>query len=486
MQTTNDGAATRFVRAAAATGGLVTRAAGHLLGLARDARTDALTVARESEALWILLVERGAALLGAVRATPRLARVLGEALRIITLARLRAGDDDGRATARRVRDLCIELRGGVLKLGQIASSRPDLLPRAAIEELSLLQDRVPPIADAAIRELVAAELGRPLEEVFARFGPAIAAASLAQVHEAELLDGTPVAVKVLVPGIEAIVEADLHALRVLAAAGADSLPGVDVATTVAELTRAVRSELDCRAEAAALLEFGRRFAGRAAVLAPRPHLDLCTTRVLVMERIDGARLADYLAAADPAGRERVVATLVDCFAEQILEHGVFHADPHPGNFLVVDGDGGPRVALLDFGCVRRLPDGAARAYARLVLAVLSADAPRAAALFGELGFATRDGDTGALQRLAEMVLAALGENVDLATLDPRRQLVQALAVLQENPVARVPEHFVLVGRVLATLAGLVFTHPPRGGLMPILAPRLARAAAQTSYARAPA
>jgi predicted unusual protein kinase regulating ubiquinone biosynthesis (AarF/ABC1/UbiB family) len=304
--------------------------------------------------------------------------------------------------------------------------------------------------------------------VFARFGPAIAAASLAQVHEAELVDGTPVAVKVLVPGIESIVEADLHALRVLAAAGADALPGVDVATTVAELTRAVRAELDCRAEAASLAEFRARFAADPRVLAPRPHLDLCTTRVLVMERIDGARLVDYLAAAAPADRERVIATLVDCFAEQILEHGVFHADPHPGNFLVVDG---PRVALLDFGCVRRLPAGVARAYARLVVAVLSADATRAAALFAELGFS---GDAGALQRLAELLLAALR---DASQLDPRRQLTEALAILQAHPVARVPEHFVLVGRVLATLAGMVFTYPPAGGLLPILAPRLARASA---------
>jgi ubiquinone biosynthesis protein len=456
---------------------LVVRAAAHATLLARDARSDARAVARDAEELWALLLARGAELAGAVRATPRLARVLGEALRVAALLRFEAalgdagGRDGGRAAARRVRELCVELRGGVLKLGQIASSRADLLPPAAIAELAQLQDRVPPLPDELIRAHVAAELGRPLDEVFASFGPAIAAASLAQVHGATLQDGTEVAVKVLVPGIEAIVEADLHALRVLAAALRDSLPGIDTETLQAELSRAIRAELDLCAEAAALAEFADRFAGRADVHVPRPYPELTTTRVLVMGKIDGARLGDYLAAAERPERDRVVTTLVDCFAEQILEHGVFHADPHPGNFLVTAGaaDGGlPRVALLDFGCVMRLPPGVPGAYAALLAALLSRDAARAAALLATLGFSTRDGDPGTLLELAELMIAPLRD----AAADPMTLVARALAVVQQNPVARVPEHFVLVGRVLGTLGGLVAAHPPAAGLLGVLARHL--------------
>jgi predicted unusual protein kinase regulating ubiquinone biosynthesis (AarF/ABC1/UbiB family) len=196
-----------------------------------------------------------------------------------------------------------------------------------------------------------------------------------------------------------------------------------------------------------------------------------------MERLHGVRLTDFLDGAVPEARDRIVTTLVDCFAEQILEHGVFHADPHPGNFLVVDGPTGPRLALLDFGCVTRLPDDVRRAYAGLVTAVFAGDAERAAALFAVLGFATRGGDPGALHELAALMLEALREGAELGAIDPAAQLERALALLTTNPLARVPQHFVLIGRVLASLGGLVVRYPPRGGLFAVLAPRLMRAAA---------
>lgn len=480
---TSESPAARLLAAVGNATELVGRAAGHIALLGGSARRDALAVARDSQALWALLWSKGLELYGAVRATPRLARVLGEALRLVAAHRvdsarrevLGLGRGDGRAAARRVREVCSELRGGVLKLGQIASSRVDLLPPAAVEELAHLQDRVPALPAEVIEAQVVAELGRPLGEVFARFGPAIAAASLAQVHEAELLDGTPVAVKVLVPGIADIVEADLAALRVIVAASGDILPGVDLSAVTTEVSRAVRAELDCVSEAAELRGFAERLAGRADVVVPRPIPELCTRGVLVMERIHGARLGDFLTAASPADRERVIVTLVDCFAEQILEHGAFHGDPHPGNFLVVEGEGGPRVALLDFGCVMHLPDEVRRAYAELTFAVLSGDAEGAARLFAELGFATRTGDVAALRELAGLMLETLRDGVDLANIDAGAQLARGMALLAAHPLVTVPHHFVLVGRVLASLGGLVLRYPPSGGLFMRVAPRLARA-----------
>ncbi len=477
--TNEEGSAVRLLRTAGAATDLVARLATRVALLARDARRDAASVARDSEELWTLLSGRGAQLWGAVRATPRLARIMAEGLRVAAALRFHraiaeAGVDSPhdhvREAARRVREMCVELRGGVLKIGQLASARIDLLPAAAIEELALLQDRVPPVEDASIRALVEAELGSPLDEIFATFGGPIAAASLAQVHEAVLLDGTEVAVKVLVPGIEATVEADLHALRVFGGAIAGMLPGIDVHTTIAELSRAVRAELDCRAEAAELGGFGARFAGRADVLVPAVVHELTTTRVLVMQRLRGARLAEFLEGASDGERDLVVRTLIDVFGEQLLEHGIFHADPHPGNFLVVDG----RLALLDFGCVMHLTDDVRQAYAALVLSVLARDAERTAQLFGQLGFA---GDPATLREIAETILEAFAATADLAKIDVAAQLTRALRILEAHPVVRIPDHFVLVARVLATLSGVVLAYPPKGGLFPLLGPRLARARA---------
>jgi predicted unusual protein kinase regulating ubiquinone biosynthesis (AarF/ABC1/UbiB family) len=125
----------------------------------------------------------------------------------------------------------------------------------------------------------------------------------------------------------------------------------------------------------------------------------------------------------------------------------------------------------------KLDDDVRRAYAELAIAVLGRDRDGAARLFGRLGFATRSGDHGALHTLAGLLLDALRDGVDLRAVDPAAQLAEAIATLSASPLARVPHHFVLLGRVLASLGGLVLTYPPRGGLVTRVAPRLARAAA---------
>jgi ubiquinone biosynthesis protein len=327
---------------------------------------------------------------------------------------------------------------------------------------------VPPIDEAAIRARVEAELGRPLEEVFADFdGAPLAAASLAQVHAARLADGTPVVVKVQVPGIEDVIEADIAALR--AACGAlGELPGLDLVTLTGELGRALASELDYAAEAAAMRAFG----GSGAVV-PRPIAELSTARVLVMTRISGARLTDHLERASPDERDRVLGELVGELAGQILARGRVHADPHPGNFMVTE-DGA--LALLDFGCTLELAPAERAAYARLVLAIGGGDEAAAARELWALGFRADDADQ--LVAVAASLVGALRPGAAVSELDWEAAFAEQLARARQLGGLSMPRSFVLLGRVLAVVGGLLARYRPRIQLHPLIARHLAAAMAR--------
>jgi ubiquinone biosynthesis protein len=195
-----------------------------------------------------------------------------------------------------------------------------------------------------------------------------------------------------------------------------------------------------------------------------------------MDRVDGERLTDFLDrchrdAEQHGRRDAVLAALVRTYAAQILGAGRFQADPHPGNFLVrPDG----RLALLDFGAMRDLSNGERRAYAALTGAVIARDGTRAARLMTELGFSVRPGgDPAALLQFADLLLDAFRPAPDrpLASLDPREAFDQTLALGRESPII-IPHHFVQIGRVLASLAGLVLAYRPRIELWPLVAPFL--------------
>ena len=283
-----------------------------------------------------------------------------------------------------------------VKFGQILSTRRDLLPEDIAEELSLLQDRVAPFPGIEAMRAIEHELGRPIDVLFRRFdAEPLASASIAQVHAAELPDGSEVVVKVLRPGVEARIESDLRLLKALAAlferhAGhrADKLQPREI---VAELERTLRAEVDLQREGANASQLRRNFEGSPDLYVPRVHWDWSKSRVLTLERVYGIP-SDDLEAIAGAGIDRVKLAEkgVRLFYTQVFRDNFFHADAHPGNIWVdATRREEPRFIALDFGIMGTLPDADLRHLAENFRAMFERDYRRVAELHIEAGWMPR-------------------------------------------------------------------------------------------------
>jgi ubiquinone biosynthesis protein len=265
-----------------------------------------------------------------------------------------------------------------VKLGQQLSTRRDLLSEEFVVELAHLQQRVAPVSGERIEALLTAELGASPREVFAEFSSQpLAAASIAQVHRARLHDGTEVIVKVQRPGIRPLVERDLDITMRLARSlerTTDWGRALRVADLVGGFAAALLEELDFRIEAKNAVAVATAAAGHpgSEVVIPEQHLQLSTERVLVMQLLRGRTLSDPRSVCDrpAAQRERDANMLFDFLLREVMVDGVFHADPHPGNIMVLD-DG--RLALLDFGAVGRIDSSLRGALQRMFIAVERGD-----------------------------------------------------------------------------------------------------------------
>jgi ubiquinone biosynthesis protein len=256
---------------------------------------------------------------------------------------VRSADVPSLGPPQRLRMALEELGPTFVKLGQVLSTRPDLLPPAYIAELARLQDTVPPAPWEPVRAQLEAELGAPVEKVFATLDPEpIAAASLAQVHAATLPDGAEVVVKVQRPDIEATINVDLDILADVARLLQTRTPLgelYDLPGIVEEFAATLRAELDFYREGHNADRFRANFADEPYLYIPKVYWDYTTRRVLVMERIRGIKIDD-IAALDAAGydRYRIGLHAARMVIKEVLEDGFFHADPHPGNFFVMPGE----------------------------------------------------------------------------------------------------------------------------------------------------
>ena len=266
----------------------------------------------------------------------------------------------GRSRPEKLRMLFEELGPTFIKLGQILSTRSDLISAEYARELAKLTEKVSPFPLEKVREIIRCELGKEPEEIFREFSPEpLAAASIGQVHAAVLNDGTAVVVKVRRPGADELIATDLEIMFYIARKLENfnaSLARLRPVRIVEEFAYSLRRELNYQFEAANLLRFSRNMAGSEGLVIPRLYLDCSTTRVLTMERIFGDSAAKVLADGALAGKydlPRIAERGVNSLLSQIFEYGFFHADPHPGNIFLLEPD---RFAFIDFGMMGRVSE----------------------------------------------------------------------------------------------------------------------------------
>lgn len=346
-----------------------------------------------------------------------------------------------------------ELGPTFIKLGQVLSLRADLLPREYVEELSRLQDRVPPQPFQLSRALIERELGAPVERLFRRLDPEpLASASLGQVHAAELPDGRPVVVKVLREGVEATVRTDLEIIGDLARLAAERLgtAHVDPVELADEFARIMRREMDYRIEARQIQRFRRNFRGDGRICIPRVYARLSTARVLTMERLEGARITDFEALRRMGiDRRRLARTGAEIFLKMVLVDRYFHGDPHPGNLLVLP-DG--RLGLLDFGMVASLRPEVTEHLTRTFLAVVRQDARAAVRSMRRMGIVPPGVDRAALERdLDDLIARNYGRPIGELSLS--EVVADSLEIVSRHRL-RLPGELLLLARALTILDGL--------------------------------
>ncbi len=359
--------------------------------------------------------------------------------------------------------LAVEALGpSFIKLGQILSNRPDLIPRELQRELEKLQQHVPSFPSTEAVKLVEAELGGPIVELFREFDPdPIAAASIAQIHRAVLPGGESVAVKVQRPMLHELVEVDLSILRELAELVERHVPetrGFGPLKIVDEFERGMRQELDFLREAAAIDRFAAQFSGENRIKVPKVYHEVSTKRVLTMEFIDAHPVSEYWQGEPrlyPDG-SHIAELGADLTLRQIFVHGFFHGDPHPGNVMVLD-DG--RICYLDFGLTGSLVQRDREVVSDILMSIISRNEQKAARAVVRLA-GSRDFDTAqSIEReIAELIDRF--QSAQAGDFTFTMLLGELTEVLADKGLGLPPDLFLLV-KALITIEGVATGLDPK-------------------------
>jgi ubiquinone biosynthesis protein len=312
--------------------------------------------------------------------------------------------------AQRTLDAMLRLRGVYIKLGQVLSIMGGFLPRVYVKKLQVLQDKVPPHDFASVERVFLAQLGRRPEECFRSIErEPIAAASLGQVHVAYLHDGTKVAVKVLYAGIRDVIRVDMVIVRLALTAYRWFVPVDGLLNAYHSLVDLLQRETDYLHEAECMKRMAENFQDDPNLLFPSVVSDLTTRDILTMTFMEGVKITNF-EALDALGvnRNAVATLLVQSFYKQLFLHRFFHADPHPGNFLVQQGaDGKPRLVVLDFGAISEAKEQLIEGLVDVVHGLFTGDSDKLIEGFTHMGFVTPGGDRETLRNLTKTYFGKL-------------------------------------------------------------------------------
>jgi ubiquinone biosynthesis protein len=341
-----------------------------------------------------------------------------------------------------------------IKFGQVLSTRPDVVGEELSNQLRVLQDKLPPFDTAVAKAMVAAELGRPVGEMFSEFSEPVAAASIAQVHRARVAaTGIEVAVKVLRPGIERAFRRDIDAFYFAAgliealSPASRRLRPTDV---IAHFEGVVMAELDLRLESAAASEFAANIAGDAGFSVPEPHWQLSSRRVMTLGWAEGIPLGE-IEAIRAAGHDcsALAARVLQLFLSHALRDGFFHADMHQGNLKVAaNGD----IIAYDFGIMGQIDDYTRRVYAEILLGFIRRDYVRVAEVHFEAGYVPRDRDiyefARALRAVGEPIFGMEASQISMA------KLLSYLFEVTERFGMRIRTELILLQRTMVVVEGV--------------------------------
>ena len=385
------------------------------------------------------------------------------------LLKTRMGDKlTARSREERIRLALVELGPTFIKLGQFLGTRPDVVGPDLAAELQTLQTAAPADPPEVARAVVEAELG-PMAAVFASFDDqALASASIGQVHRATLPNGMPVVVKVQHPNIARRIRVDLEIIHGLAtlAERSPELKQYRPAALVAEMQRTLRRELDFRREERNLEQFTELFKDDETVRVPRPYPNLTTPRVLTMERLDGSKLDDALKLGrHEFDREEFARRGAERYLDMIFVHGVYHADPHPGNILRLEGD---VIGLLDFGNVGRLDEAMREDIEDMLLAIVGGDSELLTSLVTRVGQTPPTLDESALTTdLSDFVAHYAGAS--LQQLELAAALNDVTGIIRRHRII-LPTQVGMLIKLLITLEGTARMLNPNFSLLHVMAP----------------
>lgn len=369
-----------------------------------------------------------------------------------------------------LRQMCEELGPTFIKIGQMLSTRPDLLPRDVVEELSHLQDEVPPFDFSLVIEVVERELGCPWQEVFKSIDVTpLAAASIGQVHRAVLTDGQTVVVKVQRPEVRQVVETDISILlQVARLANEHTRWGqlYDLVDIVDEFSRSLQREMDYLVEGRNADCLRQNLSGFDFVKVPKVYWDYTTPRVLVMEYVSGLKLND-LGRIEEAGLDRgiIARRLADIFFKQVLEDGFFHADPHPGNMAVQPGE---TIVLMDFGMVGSISNQYQDYFTDLVVGIIQHDSDILMRTIMDMGIVAASVDERRLRRDIDRLRDRYSE-VPLAQVKLGPAIGEVLDLAFRYRI-RMPAEFTLLARCLLALEGVAVELDPTLNIISIAEP----------------